>query len=128
MGKNQRRCRYCGRFFIPDKRVGARQKSCSNLECKHKRKKESQAAWCRKNPDYFRGRYENTRAWLSRNPGYLRRRRHGGRDIQDALPIVTPMKTIRCIIPVKWLKSDIQDKYLVLSPIDRGTYAARAGW
>lgn len=124
----QKRCRYCGRYFIPDKRVGDRQKSCSRAECKRKRKQESQASWSRKNPGYFKGRYENTKAWLARNKGYLQRRRHKRKDIQDECPLLSSMKSIRFLIPVNLLKKDIQDKCLVLTSIDSITYVARPGW
>ena len=127
MEKSQKHCRYCGRFFTPDKRVGDRQKSCSRPDCKAKRKKESQASWCRRNPDYFKGSYTNTRDWLKKNMGYLRRRRQKQRDIQDEYPYISPMKSIRFLLPVNLLKSDIKDKILVLSQIDSGTYAARCG-
>ena len=74
----RKKCAFCGQFFIPDSRVGARQKSCSRKECRRQRKALSQKRWVGKNPDYFCGRYENTRAWLEQCPGYLRgyRRNH----------------------------------------------------
>ena len=61
------------------------------------------------------------------HPGYLKRRREKRRDIQDECPHISPMKSMRLLMPVNWLKSDIQDKYLVLSLIDKATYVARAG-
>ena len=45
----QKRCVYCRRFFRPDRRVGARQKSCKEKECQKRRKAESQKRWVESN-------------------------------------------------------------------------------
>ena len=56
-------CGYCGRYFVPDVRVGTRQKACFQPACKKLRKKEAQEMWCAKNPGYFQGRYPYVKAW-----------------------------------------------------------------
>ena len=58
-----KKCLFCGRFFAPDHRIKDRQKSCSNPDCKKKRKKASQDAWVKKNPGYFAGRYPYVKIW-----------------------------------------------------------------
>lgn len=68
----KKKCSFCGRLFLPDPRVGERQKTCSREECRRQRKTLSQKRWVENNPDYFRGRYEHTRNWLDQHPGYLR--------------------------------------------------------
>lgn len=68
----KKKCPFCRRVFLPDPRVGERQKACSRKECQRRRKTLSQKNWTAQNPDYFRGHYENTRAWLDQHPGYLR--------------------------------------------------------
>jgi hypothetical protein len=50
-------CMICKENFVPDPRVGARQKVCKKLSCKLQRKKLAQQNWLRKNPGYFKGRY-----------------------------------------------------------------------
>jgi hypothetical protein len=45
-------CRFCGKWFWPDPRVGSRQRACSAEECRRKRRAATQAEWRRKNPDY----------------------------------------------------------------------------
>jgi hypothetical protein len=50
-------CLICKDSFIPDPRVGDRQKVCKKLSCKQQRKKLAQHNWVRKNPGYFKGRY-----------------------------------------------------------------------
>ena len=58
MNKNPEKiCIICHKPFIPDSRVGDRQKACSNWYCKQQRKKLAQKQWCLKNPDYFKERY-----------------------------------------------------------------------
>ena len=72
MRYKKKKCAFCGKLFIPDPRVGDRQKACSRKECRRQRKALAQKRWVEKNPEYFCGRYENTRAWLEQHPGYLR--------------------------------------------------------
>jgi len=50
-------CMICKKSFIPDPRVGDRQKVCKNLHCQRQRKKLAQKQWLLKNPDYFKRRY-----------------------------------------------------------------------
>ncbi len=47
-----RRCVICGRYFCPDQRVGARQKTCGLL-CGRRLKIRRDRLWRQKNPDYF---------------------------------------------------------------------------
>jgi hypothetical protein len=77
----EKQCPYCGRMFVPDRRVGARQKACSTA-CAKLRKRENNEAFRRKNQDYWRGRYEVVKAWRAEHPEYQknwRRARRGGR-------------------------------------------------
>ena len=50
-------CEVCHCQFKPDPRVGDRQRVCRKLSCQKERKRRSQRAWLKKNPDYFKGRY-----------------------------------------------------------------------
>ncbi len=50
-------CFICKENFVPDPRVGDRQKVCKKLSSKLQRKKLAQQNWLSKNPGYFRGRY-----------------------------------------------------------------------
>jgi len=71
MMAGKKRCSCCGRLFVPDRRVGARQKTCS-AACRKIRKSESNRRFRRKNPGYWVGRYEVVRAWRQEHPGYQR--------------------------------------------------------
>ena len=123
MYTRQKHCEFCGRFFIPDRRIGSKQRSCSCPECRKQRKAASQSAWVSKNSDYFKGRYENTKKWREEHPGYQRQRRKNRREIQDEIPSLPSMKSVRLLLPVTWFKSEIQDTMTVITIIDSDTCA-----
>jgi hypothetical protein len=49
----KRPCCICRRWFVPDRRVGRRQRACSTSACQIARRTRTQASWRRRNPDYF---------------------------------------------------------------------------
>ena len=51
-GLKKRPCRFCGKWFWPDSRVGPRQRACPAEECQRKRRAETQASWRQRNPEY----------------------------------------------------------------------------
>ena len=51
----KRPCCICRHWFVPDRRVGRRQRACSTTACQVARRAKTQAAWRRRNPDYFIG-------------------------------------------------------------------------
>lgn len=67
----RKRCRYCKRLFIPDPRVGERQKTCGDPLCQKAHKAKNNARWRRKNSDYFHNDYPRVKRWLDQHPGYL---------------------------------------------------------
>jgi hypothetical protein len=73
-------CHCCGKMFVPDRRVGLRQKTCS-AACRKVRKSESNKRFRRKNSDYWRGRYDIVKAWRKDHPDYQKtwRRKRKGR-------------------------------------------------
>ena len=52
MGR-KRPCCICRRWFVPNLHIGARQRACSAAACQVARRAHTQAAWRRRNPDYF---------------------------------------------------------------------------
>ena len=124
----QKNCKYCGRFFILDYRVKDRQVSCFREICQSKRKKKSQESWLADNPDYFKGRYPNTEAWREQCPGYQKQWRAQKRsEIQDEIPSSKPVKSIRIVVPVKWLKDEIQDEIILARRCQCGFYVTGRG-
>jgi hypothetical protein len=49
----KRPCCICRRWFVPDGRVGCRQRACSAPTCQTARRARTQASWRRRNPNYF---------------------------------------------------------------------------
>jgi len=124
----QKNCKYCGRFFTPDYRVWARQMSCARKACQAKRKKGSQEKWVAANSDYFKGRYENTKEWREQHPNYQKQWRAGKRsEIQDETPPSASVKSVRIVIPVKWLKGEIQDEIILATRCRCGFYVTGKG-
>ena len=94
MGK---RCLFCGRFFVPDPRVGDRQKACHREPCKKKRKAEAQRQWCENNPGYFQGRYPYVKQWREQ-----KKLSSGGTHpgmIQDKISLLEPCLRLILVIP-----------------------------
>lgn len=58
----KRPCSICRRWFLPDVRVGQRQRACASPACQAQRRKKTQAAWRAANPDYFAARQMAERA------------------------------------------------------------------
>ena len=77
--REKKRCMYCGKRFVPDPRVGVRQKACFDPQCQQQRHDESHGQWRQENPDYFQGseHYTQQKQWLAKpkNRGYLKRYR-----------------------------------------------------
>lgn len=115
-----KRCLFCGRFFVPDKRVGTRQKSCGREGCKRARKQLSQNQWTKKNPGYFKGRYGYVKEWRER------KKEVGKEVIQDKIPVTKPWYKLVLLVPGGIKTSMIQDK-IVLKRIRGRTFWAHGG-
>ena len=66
MRRRRRRCTVCGELFQADRRVGARQRTCSRAECQQERRRKTQDRWRERNPDYFIDRRLRVRALAAR--------------------------------------------------------------
>ncbi len=88
----EKKCHYCGNVFIPDPRVGNRQKACS-LVCQKLRKKENNWIFrhrrirlCRnrmRNTEYWENHYKDyVKPWRQRHPDYQRQWRASRREVQ----------------------------------------------
>jgi hypothetical protein len=100
-------CKHCHNSFIPNKYSGVRQRISDNFRCRSAAKKERQASWVERNPDYFRGseNVERVREWRRKNPDWRKRQKKeagkssakaqscnreepGMARLQDSVPIV----------------------------------------
>lgn len=50
--RKKRPCSECRRWFLPDARVGERQRTCGAVTCQQGRREQTHAAWRARNPDY----------------------------------------------------------------------------
>src|SRR5215468_5672090 len=55
--RKKRPCCICRRWFLPDARVGARQRACGAAECQRARHRAADRAWHGRQRDYDRGRH-----------------------------------------------------------------------
>jgi len=95
----ERRCHYCGGLFVPDPRVGNRQKACS-IGCQRLRKKENKRIFREKNPEYGRApeRYAYLKEWRRRHPDYQRRWREANKGERSSGEI----KAERLMKAIEW--------------------------
>lgn len=54
--QKKRPCAVCRSWFLPDVRVGVRQRTCGAGECQRERHRRACGAWRRRDPDYDRAR------------------------------------------------------------------------
>lgn len=95
-----KKCLYCGRYFVADKRVGARQKACHRGVCKRLRKQESQKNWHKKNPEYFKGDYWRVKEWCEeKKKALLPSGMKQDKMIQDKIPISKAYQQLILLIP-----------------------------
>lgn len=109
------RCEFCGRFFVPDRRVGKRQRSCADAVCRTKRKQTAQKKWVAENPGYFSGRYEVVKQWRLQ-------RRVARAVIQDERPTAKPVLKLVFIVPA--IKPEMIQDEIVLRRVAPTAFAA----
>lgn len=110
-------CEFCGKFFVPDPRVGNRQRACFRTGCKKARKQAAQRAWlAREGPGYFAGRYPNVKEWREK------RRQAALEVIQDKIPPAKPCLKLVLVLPV--IRDELIQDEITLRRVDRSTFAA----
>lgn len=126
----EKRCHYCGRPFIPDPRVGDRQKACS-IACQRLRKRENNRVFTEKNPGYWSSRYEDVKQWRQKHLDYQRRWRQGrkqGRspgEIQAERLRKAIEFTERVYLFLREIQAEILLKALVL-PVKKASFILQA--
>ena len=75
MRMTRKRCCFCGRWYVPDRRVGDRQRTCSRRVCRKRRKGRANRKWHKENPGYEKGMRDKRKVWREAHPGYWRRYR-----------------------------------------------------
>lgn len=116
----RKKCLFCGRFFLPDRRVKERQKACFREGCRKARKQKAQREWVGKNPGYFEGRYGYVKEWRQKKRLAVLAKKEGV--IQDKIPPFQPYQKLILLIPGE-KEAMIQDK-IVLQRLTGRTFAA----
>lgn len=75
MENSKKECRYCGRWFMPDPRVGKRQKRCFLEECRRAENRRKRQKWVRGHPLEKAERKVKARTWAYAYPHYWRQYR-----------------------------------------------------
>jgi len=126
-----KKCLFCGKFFIPDRRVGARQKACHRVGCKKARKKEAQKNWQQKNPEYFKNHYiDYVKDWRLRKKESMAVSRSAKKEVEgkgqqmikDKIPSSEAIQQLILLIPDgtnRMIKDEIR-----LRRVDSSTFAA----
>jgi hypothetical protein len=63
MSKKEKICSVCCKPFVPEPRIGKRQKTCSQTSCQRKRKNRQWWRWAKLNPKYVERRKKERRLW-----------------------------------------------------------------
>lgn len=121
-----KRCIFCGRFFVPDRRVGMRQKACGRGECRRARKQLAQSQWVAKNPEYFKGRYWYVKEWRQKRKEAQVKGFAGKKGIQDKKPPAKCWHKLALLIPEGIKTSMIQDK-IILQRLHGRTFWVHGG-
>lgn len=120
-----KRCEYCGRYFIPDRRIGNRQKACGRPEYKRQRKLQGQNQWKKCHPEVTAHHYEDyVKPWREarRAKRGLQLARGSSKVIRDKIPPSKPYHQLVLLIPGE-TKDMIRDE-IRLRRVDSTTFAA----
>lgn len=99
--RSKRPCRICKKWFVPNPRLGDRQKTCGTPECQRQWHTQKCAEWNRKNRAYFQ---EN----------YLRRRLKSlkadpAAPLSPSCPPSAPAPSLLCVFPLDYPRGVVQE-------------------
>jgi hypothetical protein len=72
MQTRKKPCSVCRRWFMPEARVGRRQRTCGRPECRQEQRKRTQAGWRASNPDYWTDRRLHRQMQQAESEGKVR--------------------------------------------------------
>jgi hypothetical protein len=106
----KRPCKICRRWFLPNPRVGNRQKTCNSPECKTAWHRKQCAKWYRGNKDYFKANYLHRKLAGCSEPAFPSDSKHGPRllpasRIQLHLPRsdIAEVMTAKAVIVIEYI-------------------------
>ena len=126
--KRKRKCKHCGKMYLPDPRTRDRQKHCSAPECRRASKAWRQRRWyySEKGAEYRDPEYNKQRVqeWRKAHPGYWRRGPKRENALQDDCSSqVLDRQLDRCELNT----SALQDDCLLQPPLVVGLIAQLTG-
>ena len=68
--QRKRKCRHCGKSFLPDCRQKTKQHHCSEPACQTVRSNGNIRDWYQKNPDCLEEQRKTTKQWFKNHPDY----------------------------------------------------------
>lgn len=115
-----KKCEICHDDLNPDYRIGDRQRVCSKLSCQQQRKRRSQKAWLKKNPDYYKGRYPQLKEKILARQKKVKTQRATGlsaelqplKTIQDEL-ISSNNNILTHLIAMLTIQDEITSKFII---------------
>lgn len=118
-----KRCEYCGRYFIPDKRIGNRQRACRRPECKRQRKLQALKRWKQNHPEVLAHHYEDyVKPWREARRAERRQPPRRSKVIRNKIPPSKPYRQLVLLIPEE-TRNVIRDE-IWLRRVDSTTFAA----
>lgn len=112
MSTAKKNCIYCGRLFLPDPRVGKRQKRCFRDECRRAQNCKKSRKWIKRHPDYQDGRKAKLRDWADAYPNYWRnyRKTHPDYTAKDNRRRALALRRQRCSAKLTSIRSIAVEK------------------
>lgn len=124
----QKNCCICHKPFVPNKFSGKRQEVCSREGCRREAKKQRQARWVARNPDYFRGpeNVDRVRQWRCKKALEKAQKAHAPPDAQEPADAPSSPKAESCNKPGPQ-KGALQDSAPPAEPVIMGLLALFSG-
>ncbi len=109
---HQKKCRYCGRRFCPDPRVGKRQKRCVREECRKAENRRKVRKWMELNPDILPSLRAKMRVWAKAYPHYWQeyRKNHPAYCERDNARRAASLRKARCSAKLTSMREIAVDK------------------
>ncbi len=95
--RNKRPCRICKKWFLPNPRLGDRQKTCGAPECQQQWHSRKCAEWNRKNRSYFQEIYLRRRLEVLETAS------------PESLPPPSPVPSLQPVAPLDYPRGVVQE-------------------
>ena len=123
METSKKECRYCGRWFLPDPRVGKRQKRCFLEECRRAENRRKRRKWIAGHPEEKAERKVKARTWAYAYPHYWKhyRQTHPDYCSRDNARRAASLRKERCSAKITSMREVAVEKLRLIQrevPVD----------